>query len=182
LLNLAGAMSLSAIENVLAFRATAFGSDRDGTISDVNLGENVRNDRNRQGTRLQALDTPNDDVSVRVIADYSEIDGICCGAPVQSSNALINPNGDAGSDLALLVLGGTVFVGGDAFFDRKVGVSFLPESSMTDRGLSAEINWGIDDNYTFVSISAYCSFDSYDDIDVDFTDTDLFGAINNSTQ
>ena len=181
LVNFSGAMSFSAIEDVLAFRATAFSSLRDGTISDVNLGEDVLNDRNRWGARLQALYTPNDNVSIRVITDYLEIDEICCGAPVQFSNALVNPYGVVGSDLALSALGGTAFDGGDAFFDREVCVSFLPESSMTDRGLSAELSWDVDDNYTFVLISAYRSFDSYDNIDVDFTDVDLFGTVNDST-
>lgn len=185
LINVSGAMSFSAIEDVLAFRATGFSSSRDGTISDVNLGEDVLNDRNRWGGRLQALYTPNDDVSIRIIADYSEIDEICCGAPVQLSNAIVNPAGEIGTDLALPTLDGTdytVFAGGDAFFDREVAVSFLPESSMTDKGLSAELNWDLDDNYTFVSISAYRNFESFDNIDADFTDVDLFGTINDSRQ
>lgn len=183
LVNLSGAMSLSAIEDVLAFRVTAFGSQRDGTISDVNLGEDTLNDRDRFGGRLQALYTPNDDVTLRIIADYSKIDEICCGAPVQLSNfqALEIP-GKFGSDAALPSLGGTVFAGGDAFYDREVALSFLPESSMTDKGLSAELNWELDDNYTLVSISAYRNFVSYDNIDTDFTDADLFGTYNDSAQ
>lgn len=183
LVNLSGAMSLSAIEDVLAFRVTAFGSQRDGTISDVNLGDDTLNDRDRFGGRIQALYTPNDDVTLRIIADYSKIDEICCGAPVQLSNfqALEIP-GKFGSDAALPDLGGTVFAGGDAFYDREVALSFLPESSMTDKGLSAELNWELDDNYTLVSISAYRNFASYDNIDTDFTDADLFGTYNDSAQ
>lgn len=182
LVNLAGAASVSAIEDVLAFRLTAFGSQRDGIVSDVNLGDDTINDRDRWGARLQALYTPNEDVSVRIIADYSKIDEICCGAPVQLSNAKVNPNGDFGTDLALPLLGGTVFPGGDAFYDREVALSFLPESSMTDRGLSAEISWDLDDNYSLVSISAYRKFESYDRIDADFTDVNLFGTVNDSKQ
>jgi outer membrane receptor protein involved in Fe transport len=102
---------------------------------------------------------------------------------VQLSNfeALELP-GTYGSDAALTSLGGTVFAGGDAFYDREVAVSFLPESSMTDKGLSAELNWDIDDNYTIVSISAYRNFESYDNLDTDFTDADLFGTYNDSAQ
>jgi iron complex outermembrane receptor protein len=182
LLNYAGAASVSAIEDVLAFRVTAFGSQRDGIVSDVNLGDDKVNDRDRWGARLQALYTPTNDLSIRVIADYSKIDEICCAAPVQLSNAKVNPNGQVGSDLALPALGGTVFPGGDAFYDREIAVSFLPESSMTDRGLSAEINWDLDDNYSLVSISAYRKFESYDLIDADFTDVALFGTVNDSKQ
>jgi outer membrane receptor protein involved in Fe transport len=183
LVNLSGAASISAIEDVLAFRVTAFGSQRDGTISDVNLGEDLLNDRNRWGTRVQALYTPSDDVSVRVIADYSDIDEICCGAPVMLSNfQALEQDGVFGSDAALSQIGITLFEGGDAFFDREVAVSFLPESTMTDRGLSAEINWDLDDNYTVVSISAYRNFESFDNIDTDFTDIALFGTSNDSKQ
>jgi iron complex outermembrane recepter protein len=182
LFNYAGAASVSAIEDVLAFRVTAFGSQRDGIVSDVNLGDDKVNDRDRWGARLQALYTPTNDLSIRVIADYSKIDEICCAAPVQLSNAKVNPDGEFGTDLALPSLGGTVFPGGDAFYDREIAVSFLPKSSMTDRGLSAEVNWDLDDNYSLVSISAYRKFESYDLIDADFTDVDLFGTVNDSKQ
>ncbi|MEP0356509.1 TonB-dependent receptor [Paraglaciecola sp.] len=186
LTNLSGAASISAIDDILAFRITAFGSQRDGTIDSVGngseTGKNLLNDRNRWGARIQALYTPNDDVSVRIIADYADIDEICCGAPVQLSNATINPDGEIGSDLALPLLGGTAFAGGDAFYDREVAVSFLPESTMTDKGLSAEVDWELDENYTLVSISAYRNFESFDNIDTDFTDANLFGTYNDSKQ
>ena len=183
LINYSGAMSISAIEDVLAFRVTAFGSERDGTVDDVNFGDKLLNDRDRWGARLQALYTPSDDFSLRIIADYSEIDEICCAAPVQLSNLQANEiSGKFGSDAVLPNLGGTVFAGGDAFYDREVAVSFLPESTMTDKGLSAEMTWHLNDNYTLVSISAYRNFESYDNIDTDFTDADLFGTYNDSEQ
>jgi iron complex outermembrane receptor protein len=183
LVNLSGATSISAIEDVLAFRVTAFGSQRDGTISDVNLGEDKVNDRDRWGARAQALYTPNEDVTLRIIADYAEINEICCGAPVQLSNFQAKEiPGKFGSDAAITSLGGTAFPGGDAFFDREIAVSFLPESSMKDRGLSAQLDWELDENYTIVSISAYRKFESYDNIDTDFTDVDLFGTSNDSQQ
>ena len=176
-------MSISAIDDVLAFRVTGFSSNRDGTISDVNFGEDVLNDRDRFGGRIQALYTPSEDISVRVIADYAEIDEICCGAPVQLSNFQANEiPGKFGTDAILPTLGGTVFEGGNAFYDREVAVSFLPVATMKDRGISAELDWELDENYTFVSISAFRSFDSYDNIDSDFTDADLFGTSNDSEQ
>ena len=183
LVNYSAATSISAIDDILAFRVTAFGSQRDGIIDDVKLGDGKLNDRNRWGARLQALYTPSDDLSIRLIADYSDIDEICCGAPVQLSNLQATEiPGKFGSDAVLPQLGGTVFEGGDAFYDREVAVSFLPESTMTDKGLSAEINYTINDNYSLVAISAYRSFESYDNIDTDFTDADLFGTYNDSEQ
>jgi outer membrane receptor protein involved in Fe transport len=184
LVNYTGAASISAINNILAFRVTAFGSQRDGIVSEVNSGSDVLNDRDRWGARLQALYTPNDDISVRVIADYSEINEICCAAPVQVSNMqAMGVEGKFGSDslLSQAPFNATIFDAED-FFERKVALSFLPESTMKDTGLSAEINWDINNQYTLVSISAYRSFDALDNIDTDFTDADLFGTQNDSKQ
>lgn len=184
LVNYSAAASISAIENILAFRVTAFGSQRDGIVSEVNSGNNVLNDRDRWGARLQALYTPNDDISVRIIADYSEINEICCAAPVQVSNFEASGiQGKFGSDalLSQAPFNATIF-DADDFFDRKVALSFLPESTMKDSGLSAEVSWKIDDQFTLVSISAYRSFDALDNIDTDFTDADLFGTQNDSQQ
>jgi len=184
LVNYSGAASISAIENVLAFRVTGFGSQRDGIVSEVNTGKNVLNDRDRWGLRLQALYTPNSDISVRLIADYSEINEICCAAPVQLSNKeAFGIEGKFGTDtlLSQAPFNATIF-DGDDFFERKVALSFLPESTMKDRGLSAEVNWDIDKQFTLVSISAYRSFDALDNIDSDFTDADLFGTENDSQQ
>jgi len=184
LVNYSAASNISAVDNVLAFRVTAFGSQRDGIVSEVNTGNDVLNDRDRWGARLQALYTPSEDVSVRIIADYSEINEICCAAPVQLSNMkALGIEGKFGSDalLSQAPFNATIF-DGDDFFDRKVALSFLPESTMKDRGLSAEINWNIDDQYTIVSISAYRRFDALDNIDTDFTDADLFGTKNDAQQ
>ena len=58
-------------------------------------------------------------------------------------------DGKFGSDslLANAPFNATIF-DGDDFFERKVALSFLPESSMTDSGWSAEISWDINNKYT----------------------------------
>ncbi len=184
LINYSAAASVSAIDNILAFRVTGFGSQRDGFVSEVNTGSDVLNDRDRWGARLQALYTPSDDVTLRIIADYAEIDEICCAAPVQVSNAQATGiEGKFGTDslLSQAPFNATIFDGSD-FFDHKVALSFLPESQVEDSGLSAELNWDINEQFTLVSISAYRNFDSYDNIDSDFTDAHLFGTRNDSQQ
>ncbi|WP_158972916.1 TonB-dependent receptor [Paraglaciecola sp. L3A3] len=184
LLNLSGAASISAIEDILAFRVTAFSSDRDGIGSDVNLGKNVINDRNRWGARIQALYTPTDDISVRVIADHAEIDEICCAAPVVMNNYQAKDiPGKFGSDYVLSnVFGATLFDGGDSFFDRKVALNTLPISTMEDSGLSMEINWDLTEHLSLVSISAGRSVNSTDILDGDFSDANLLTITNDSEQ
>ncbi|MEC7470143.1 MAG: TonB-dependent receptor plug domain-containing protein, partial [Pseudomonadota bacterium] len=90
LLNISGASSFTAKEDVLAFRVSGFSSQRDGWVDDVNHPDAELNNRDRSGIRLQALFTPNDDVSVRFIADYAELDERCCAALTWQDNTQAN--------------------------------------------------------------------------------------------
>lgn len=175
LLNFSGALSITAIEHLLAFRATAFSSNRDGYVDDIELGDNKIYDRDRWGTRLQALYTPTEFLSVRVITDYAEIDEACCASLVVQDN--LRPVGlpegatpYAGTDEVVRALGGTVFTGGQ-FYDFKTALNFLPVTGNKDSGLSVTVNWDLD-TFSLVSITGYRSFKSHDKSDVDFSDLD----------
>jgi outer membrane receptor protein involved in Fe transport len=177
--NFSGATNISAIEDVLAFRVTAFTSDRDGFVDDINFGDDIFNDRDRWGVRVQALYTPNDDLSVRVIVDRSEIDEICCAAATRFSNFQSPATGEFGTDAALAQLGIPFFTG-DQFFDRRISLNSLPISQNEDSGVSVEVNYDINENYSFTSISAARSYDSFDQIDSDFSAADLIQTTNDS--
>ena len=184
LFNISGAKSFSAIEDVLAFRISAFNSDRDGIVDDINLGDDLINDRNRWGVRAQALYTPNEDFELRIIVDKAEIDEICCAALTELSNFMATDiPGKFGTDAALSQppFNADIF-SGDTFFDRRTALSTLPISQMEDDGISAEINWDLNDNYTLVSVSAIRNFDSLDFIDTDFTNANLFQTTNDAEQ
>jgi outer membrane receptor protein involved in Fe transport len=182
LLNLSGAVSISAIEDELAFRLTGFSSDRDGYVESIapsNPSSDEINDRDRYGFRVQALWTPNEDLSIHVIADYAELDEVCCGSTVLYDNNRIDQrvgqptpataNG-LGSDSYFVSKGGT-FISEDRRYDYVQAHSFNPQSTSEDSGLSAQIDWNIDD-LTLTSITAYRSFDLTDHIDADFSDLD----------
>jgi outer membrane receptor protein involved in Fe transport len=176
LMNLSGAISISAIEDVLAFRVTGFSSEREGYVENLALpGSDDINDRDRYGFRAQALWTPSEDLTVHVIADYAELDELCCGSTVWYDNNRIDQrlfadNLDIGSDSFLEGKGGT-FISQSRVFDDVQAHSINPESSSEDVGISAQIDWNIED-YTVTSITAYREFDSTDLIDADFTDLD----------
>ncbi len=112
LLNVAGATNLSLVDDVLALRITGFSGQRDGYVSDLNLGDDVINDRDRAGGRLQVLFTPNDQLDIRLIADYAEINETCCAALTRQDNITAFGRTDGmggpvfGSDALLLGLGG----------------------------------------------------------------------------
>jgi outer membrane receptor protein involved in Fe transport len=180
LLNLSGAVSISAIEDELAFRLTGFSSDRDGNVDNLATpGDDEINDRNRFGFRVQALWTPNEDLNIHVIADYAELDEVCCGSTVLFDNNRVDqrsvpptpldPN-LPGTDSYIDARGGT-FVSEDRRFDRVQAHNINPESTSEDSGISAQIDWNIDD-FTITSITGYREFKLTDRIDADFTDLD----------
>ncbi|MDT0596460.1 TonB-dependent receptor [Glaciecola petra] len=175
LLSFSGAGNFNAIEDVLSFRLTHFMTDRDGTIDDVNFGEDVVNDRNRYGTRLQALYTPSDDVSLRVIADYNKIEEICCGGNVIVNN-FQNFAGRPGTDAAIPVILGSPVSLAENYQDRVTNTTFLPVSNLEDKGISAELNWEINPDLTFTSITSYRDSLSFDKIDGDYLQADIIGS------
>jgi outer membrane receptor protein involved in Fe transport len=64
-------MKVSAAANIplsdnVAFRGTVFSSQRDGIVADTKLGDDLYNDRDRLGVRLQlAVNEPSDDFNMR---------------------------------------------------------------------------------------------------------------------
>ena len=170
-----GAFGSSLVEDLLAFRVTGFTTQRDGHIDVLGGEQNVINDRDRKGGRAQLLFTPHQDVSLRVVADYAEIDEVCCGVGTFRNN-YVGFDGRPGSD-SLLALLGTPLLSEDQLFDDIAAVNRLPATRHEDKGIMAELNW--DNDYgSFTSITAWRSFDSRDNADVDFTLADLVERIN----
>ena len=207
LVKVSGAANIP-INDDLAFRGTFFSSQRDGYGDDIALGDNVYNDRDRFGTRLQLAYEPSDDFKMRIIADYAKIDETCClttsyvdGLVKRST---LNFPADAGSDTAFLNFGGTIFtdypyppplitgiqqgipqgtlITGVGPEDNLTAYSFLPISENEDSGLSVEFNKTFDSGMTFTSISAYRAFETYDRIDADFADVDMLTRDNSAEQ
>jgi len=196
LVSVNGAVGGSVVEDVLAWRLTGFGTSRDGFVDDVHLGDNKLNDRDREGGRLQFLYTPNDDLSLRLIADYSQIDEVCCAAvTVRNNYQVFSRNSVTGAYSAtpgpgtdsifsiprsVLIPGlpvpvagfGATIVDESRVFDDVVAFSQLPLSSNEDQGLSAELNWSVLGG-ELTAISGWRRFDSSDDVDGDFSTLDF---------
>ena len=65
------------IDGLLAYRATAFDTHRDGVLDNTTTGIKA-NSIGRSGARLQLLATPTDKLTFRLIGDYSVEDDTCC--------------------------------------------------------------------------------------------------------
>ncbi len=186
LLNVAAAGNVSLIPDELAMRATVFTGRRDGFVTDVNLGSDAVNDRERAGGRLQLAWTPSDELDVRVIADYSEINETCCATLTRQDNITAfgrtTPSGGPvfGTDALLLQLGGTVFTG-DQFENYEQSLNQLPHSSNNDYGLSVELNYDFE-AVTLTSITAWREFRTADDYDADFSNVEILTDTNLAEQ
>jgi len=89
LVRLSAGSSFSLFEDILALRLSGFTSHSDGFITDEESGKTLNN-RNRSAIKAQLLYTPSDSVSVKVIADYGELDERCCGALTYQNNIQAN--------------------------------------------------------------------------------------------
>lgn len=186
LTNISGAYGSSLIEDVLAWRVSAFNGERDGIVNDIFRGEDTINDRNRFGIQGQLLYTPNNDIEVRFIADYSEIDEVCCAAVTLVDSLVANRRTDAmgnpipGTDALLRALGATTTTSAQ-FEDYNMALSQLPRSENEDSGFLVQVDWDRQD-YTLTSITAFRSFETQEAFDADFSNIDLFSRIDNADQ
>jgi len=121
------------------------------------------NDRNRFNLRGQLLWEPTDDLSVRFIADRSQLDENCCAVTTaefgQTTTPIIN------------ALGGQLSGVGDTFSQETTLNSGTP-NEIEDQGISGQIDYTRGD-LTFTSITAYRSNDSSFTSDSDFTSLDI---------
>jgi len=133
---------------------------RDGFGRIINLDEEI-NDRNRWSVRGNLLIEPTPDVKIRLIADYSKIDEICC----QTSNLVVGP----------LTAGAVAAVGGQFptdFFSYDNYLNVVPFNKNENYDFSGQVDWSTGP-LTVTSITAYRELRNSFIQDVDFTSADL---------
>ncbi len=183
----------------LAFRRTIFSIQRDGYVDDDVLGKDLFNDRDRFGVRAQVGYDNQSGFDMRVIADYSEVDEICCVAlsrvdSIFSHGGLAQGLAIGGPDAIRMQLGHTVYtdfpypmplppnvIQGVGFESYRTSVNKTPLSQNEDRGISVEMNVDIGDN-TLTSITGYRAFDTLDFVDADFGDSRIAERTNIAEQ
>jgi outer membrane receptor protein involved in Fe transport len=160
------------LSDTLAARLDGVYLKRDGFVEDLISGRDV-NDRDRYLLRGQLLYQPNDDLSVRLIGDYSDRDEECCAAPYIPPSDFVAGAGREPSTFEPIVegLGGTV---PDDPFDRNVVISEgrSYRGDVKDWGLSGEVVYDFG-GAEFTSITAYRDNDLIRGTDVDYSDLDL---------
>jgi outer membrane receptor protein involved in Fe transport len=158
------------ISDTVGFSLAVNGNKRDGVFKNLETGSDI-NDRDRWGVRGQLLWLPSDTVTLRLIADYDEIDELCCGV----ANLLAGP-----TTPAIFALGGAV-VPNDAFA-REQYLSFDPSNKIENQGVSLQADFDLSNGMKLTSITAYRELSRLDNSDVDFTSADLVLNNGNDTE
>jgi iron complex outermembrane receptor protein len=154
------------VEDKLALRLAGNLNKRDGFVKDQKLKTDL-NSRDRWAIRGQALWTPTDKIDVRIIADTSKKEDVCCAAPYVL-------NGPRATTIA--ALGGTVF-NPTREADYLTATNLAPTSTVDDKGVSAELNWDLG----WAQLRGLASsrvFESVRNADADFSDLDLTNTLN----
>jgi len=153
-------------ENVAASLGGSF-ITRDGYAESAIDGVPDTNDRDRYNLRGQLLFEPTDDVAFRVIADYGQIDEICCHV----TNIVNGP-----TSALIQGLGGQLADPTDPF--AYVDFADQPKANgIEDYGLSFHANVNLTDEVEMVSISSYRRNDAFYDSEVDYTSAPLIDSV-----
>ncbi|MEO1045673.1 MAG: TonB-dependent receptor [Pseudomonadota bacterium] len=130
------------ITDTLAFSIGGNLNQRDGYIRDTNLNQDL-NERDRWSTRGQLLFEPSEDLSFRLIADYENIDEVCCGGV----NVVDGPTGAVSR-----ALGSTVIPNNPLGLTSSL--TFAPFNEIDNFGVSLQTDWSLG-AIDFTAISAY---------------------------
>jgi len=184
------AINAPLIQDTLALRVTGAYRKRDGFISVVNGPGNEigrSNELDQFLLRGQLGYESAGGVKVRLIGDYSEINGNCC-APVELLQSPLQTGGVFG--LAGLGAAGGQFQPNGAttpfditnaeraLDDRIASQSFVPTNALNQWGITGEIEFPLGDNADVIYIGSYREFNSRSTSDSDFTALDLFNVGN----
>lgn len=162
--------------DTLAGRLTATTQQRDGYVTDLVTGDTY-NDRSRWSVKGQLLWDISPRATLRLIADYSETDEVCCVAiPV-----FYGPTANAISALGGVRRPGTAGtyggVAGTFVDNTRYDVALNPGTQPTsdaseDQGISAQLDWNLG-AVDLTVIAARRTYETLPTIDADYTSLDL---------
>ncbi|UTW59277.1 TonB-dependent receptor [Kordiimonas sp. SCSIO 12603] len=141
---------------------------RDGYTESLVDGIDDLNDRDRWNIRGQVLFEPSENVSFRLIADYSKIDESCCTVTTIQ-------NGPTAA--AVQALGGALNDDTDPFsYTAPFNQPSINEVKDGGISLQGDVDF---DTFTLTSITAYRSNKSFNDAEADYTGANIIDSANN---
>ena len=151
------------INETTAYSFNANFNKRDGSSDNPVTGNSVNN-RDRLGLRAELLFIPNDDLSIRLTADYDEYDEICCA--VGSANY-------GNANYVTSAFGGQIIPNNP--YTEKAFFDFDPISDGDNSGISIFIERDLD-NIRIESITSSRKSYNFELQDVDFESVDQIDA------
>ena len=148
------------LTDTVSYRLSASDNSSDGYATNITTGENV-NSRERSAIRGQLLIEPSDDLTIRVIGDYNEIDEICCAASSLVYGAA------AGVSSALAAARGFATAPVDPWA-RDLTMNYSPSNKLEGKGLSVQFDYDLG-FATLTSISSSRKQSLVSTFDADFT-------------
>ena len=149
------------LSDTVAFGLSGSYNQRDGYYDNL-AGGDALGELNRYGVRGDLYFVPSDALEVRVIADYSKLDEACCGV----ANLFNGPTG-----AVIQAIGGNLVP--NAPFAYEGYYDFTPVNEFESSGISAQVDYDINESVTLTSITSFRNLDRFDNSDVDFTSAPL---------
>ncbi|MEM7327689.1 MAG: TonB-dependent receptor [Pseudomonadota bacterium] len=157
------------LSDTVAYSIAGNLNKRDGYAEDLNTGA-LTNERNRWGLRGELLFTPSETLEARLIADFDQIDEVCCVA----GNLVNGPTGPI-----INALGGQLNF--ENPFSYEIFENFPSTNEISNSGLSLQVDKEFD-LFNVTSITAIRDVRSLTNQDSDFTSADLIGFNENDGQ
>jgi iron complex outermembrane receptor protein len=153
-----------------AVRVAGVVHEQDGAFRSPDSGAQY-DSIDRYAVKTQFLLRPNNDLQLRIIADYSKSDAECCWASAQVGNGPLAPIIAAYGSLH-----GLTFVPAPkAEQDRLESLNTTPREVIEDRGIALKIDFDLRRNLTLKSITAFRQWNhEHVNADPDFGPADLF--------
>lgn len=149
--------------DTVAFSLSGSFNQRDGYFTNLETGGEL-NELDRYGVRGQLLFAPSDTFEARLIADYDNIEELCCGVAHLA---------DGVSVIGIRSPG----VGGDMLSNQPFSYTglynFDAVNKVKNSGVSLQMDWDLNDNMTLTSITAVRDLERFDNADSDFTTATL---------
>jgi len=152
------------LSDTVGFSLSGSYNQRDGYYDNL-AGGDALGELDRYGVRGQLYFEPSDELNVRVIADYSELDEACCGV----ANLSTGP-----TTPAIFLAGGNLVP--NAPFAYQGYYDFTPQNEFESSGISAQLDWDINDLMTLTSITSMRNLARFENSDVDFTSAALIDS------
>lgn len=160
------------ISDSIAYSLSGSYNVRDGYTSNVSSGQDL-NDRNRQSIRGQLLFQPTDDLELKLIGDWDQIDEICCTVFNAGEGPLDYGTGPTASQVIGL-LGGQKQAPGD--WDYDVFFDTATTNEIINNGVSLQADYDLGNDITLTSITALRTKEEDIEFEGDFTSLQILGA------